>query len=86
MIIYFTDRHLNILGQATTHLPEGVKVLDDLKTEDIDTGVAIFECDLHFDQATRAKVEEWAEVGNYILRSSDNEGELYSIIDAKIDT
>lgn len=86
MIIYFADRHLNILGQATTHLPEGVKVLDDLKTEDIETGVAIFECDIHFDKKTRAKVEEWAEVGNYILRSSDNEGELYSIIDAKIDT
>ena len=73
MILYFADRHLNILGQATTHLPEGVRIADDLKTEDVETGVSIFECDIHFDRKTRAKVREWAKVGNYILRSSDNE-------------
>lgn len=86
MIIYFADRHLNILGQASTHLPEGVRITDDLKTADVDTGVSIFECDIHFDRKTRAKVEEWAEVGNYILRSADDEAEFYNIIDAKIDT
>lgn len=86
MIIYFADRHLNILGQASTHLPEGIRITDDLKTEDVDTGVAIFECDIHFDRKTRAKVEEWAEVGNYILRSADDEAEFYNIIDAKINT
>ena len=86
MILYFADRHLNILGQATTHLPEGVRVTKDLKTEDVDTGVAIFECRIPFDRKTRAKVEEWAEVGNYILRSSDNENEFYNITDAEIDT
>ncbi len=86
MIIYFADRHSNILGQASTHLPEGVRITDDLKTADVDTGVSIFECDIHFDRKTRAKVEEWAEVGNYILRSADDEAEFYNIIDAKIDT
>lgn len=86
MIIYFADRHLNILGQASTHLPKGVRITDDLKTDDVDTGVSIFECDIHFDRKTRAKVEEWAEVGNYILRSADDEAEFYNIIDAKIDT
>lgn len=86
MIIYFTDRHLNILGQASTHLPEGVRVIDDLKTEDIDTGVSIFECKIPFDRKTRAKVEDWAEVGNFILRSSDDANEFYNIIDVEIDT
>lgn len=86
MILYFADRHLNILGQASTHLPEGVRVIEDLKTEDVDTGVSIFECKLPFDRKTRAKVEEWAEVGNFILRSSDDENEFYNIIDAEIDT
>ena len=86
MILYFADRHLNILGQASTHLPEGVRITDDLKTEDVDTGVSIFECDIHFDKKTRTKVEEWAEVGNYILRSADEEAEFYNITDAKIDT
>lgn len=86
MILYFADRHLNILGQATTHLPKGVKVTDDLKTEDVETGIAIFECDLHFNKSTRSKVEDWAEVGNYIIRSSEDEQELFTIIDAEIDT
>lgn len=86
MILYFADRHLNILGQASTSLPKGIVVTDDLKTEDIETGVAIFECDLHFNKSTKAKVEAWAEVGNYILRSYDDEQELYTIINAEIDT
>lgn len=86
MILYFADRHLNILGQASTYLPEGVRITNDLKTEDVDAGVAVFECDIHFDRKTRAKVEEWAEVGNYVLRSTDNENEFYNIIDCEIDT
>lgn len=86
MILYFADRHLNILGQASTHLPKGIIVTDDLKTEDVETGVAIFECDLHFDKRTRTKVEAWAELGNYILRSNDDEQELFTILDAEIDT
>jgi hypothetical protein len=87
MILYFADRHLNILGQASTHLPKGVRVTDDLKTEDVDTGISTFECDVHFNKSTRLKVEEWAELGNYILRNSDDdENELYTIVDAEIDT
>ena len=86
MIIYFADRHLNILGQASTSLPEGVTVTDDLKTEDVETGVAIFECDILFNKKTRASVEAWAEVGNYIFRSSDGKNEVYTITDAEIDT
>lgn len=86
MILYFADRHLNILGQASTRLPEGITVVDDLKTDDIETGVSIFECDILFDRKTRANVEAWAEVGNYILRSSNDENEFYNIIDAEIDT
>lgn len=86
MILYFADRNLNILGMASTHLPKGIVIEEDLKTEDIETGVSIFECDVTFDRSTREKVEEWAEVGNYIFRSSDNENELFSIIDAEIDT
>lgn len=86
MILYFADRNLNILGQASTHLPKGVKVVEDLTTEDLETGVSIFECDIPFDRSTRAKVQEWTELGNYILKSSDGENKLYSIIDAEIDT
>ena len=86
MILYFADRNLNILGQASTRLPSGITVADDLKTDDIETGVSIFECDILFDRKTRKNIEAWAEVGNYILRSSGDECEVYNIIDAEIDT
>lgn len=85
MIIYFADRHLNILGQATSHLPKGVRLISDLKSQDVETGVSVFEGDISFDRKTRAKVEKWAEVGNYILKNSDTESELYNIIDAVVD-
>ena len=44
MIFYFADRHMNILGQASTNLPDGILVRDDKKVEEIDTGVATLEC------------------------------------------
>lgn len=86
MILYFADRHLNILGQASTKLPKGIRIIDDLKSSDVETGVSVFECDIAFSQKTRKQIEDWAEVGNYVFRSLDGEGELYNIIDAKIDT
>lgn len=86
MIVYFADRQLNILGQASTGLPQGLIVTGDKKSEDVETGVAVFECEIHFTKETRLKVEEYAEVGNYLLRSHNNENELYTIIDAEIDT
>ena len=86
MIVYFADRYMNILGQASTELPDGLTITDDLKTEDIETGVAIFECRIPFDKKTRSQVEACTEVGNYILRSHDSENEFYTIIEAEIDT
>lgn len=89
MILYFADRRLNILGQASTMLPEGIIIKDDLKTSDIDSGVSSFECRLAYDASTRADVEKCAEVGNYILRQSgdaDKADEYYTIIDTEADT
>jgi hypothetical protein len=84
MILYFTDRHLNIIGHASTELPKGITISDDLREEDIETGVASFECMLHYNKNTRSKVESWANVGNYILRFDDGETELYTITDNEI--
>lgn len=86
MILYFADRNLNILGQANSSLPQGIRVTDDVKTEDINTGISIFECDIHFDKNTRKQVEEWTELGNYILRSSGTEQEVYNIVDSELDS
>lgn len=86
MIVYFADRQLNILGQASTELPKGMKVIEDLQTEDVETGVAIFECKVPFDKKTRSMVEACTEVGNYVLLFDDSENKLFTIIDSEKDT
>ncbi len=86
MILYFADRQMNVLGQASTHLPEGLAVTNDLLTVDVETGTAAFECRIPFDDETRLRVVECTEVGNYLLRGNDGENEFYTIIDAEIDT
>lgn len=86
MIVYFTDRQLNILGMASTELPGGLTVNDDNKTEDVETGIAVFECRIPFTNSTRSQIEECTSVGNYILRNNEDEDEFYTIIDVEIDT
>ena len=92
MIVYFADRYMNIVGQASTMLPKGLKIIEDMKTEDVETGVAAFECTLSFsnlNEDERRKVNECAAVGNYILRQSgdaDKVDEFYTIIESEEDT
>ena len=86
MNLYFADRQFNIIGHASTELPKGLTVVDDRKTGDVESGVAVFECTIPFDKNTRAMVEKCAEVGNYLLRSYENENEFYTIIDSDVDT
>lgn len=86
MIIYFADRQLNIIGHAGTSLPSGMTVTQDLKTEDVETGVAIFECTIPYDSKTMEQVKKCTEVGNYILRSNGDENEFYTIIETEADT
>ena len=86
MILYFADRKMNIIGAASTNLPKGLTVYDDYKKEDIETGVASFECRIPYDKATRKEVESMAKVGNYILRSNGEENEFYTIIESEGNT
>lgn len=92
MIVYFADRYMNIVGQASTMLPNGLKIIDDMKTEDVDTGVAVFECTLSFsnlNEDERRQTAECAAVGNYILRQSgdaDKVDEFYTIIESEENT
>ena len=86
MIVYFADRQLSILGQASTKLPKGLTIIEDLKTEDVETGVAVFECKVPFDNKNRFLAEVCTEVGNYVLLNDNGDNELYTIIEAEIDT
>lgn len=80
MILYFADRHMNILGQASTELPEGLYVSDDLKTEEVEAGVATLEFTLNYTVNTRKDAAQYSTVGNYILRKNGDEQEFYTII------
>lgn len=85
MILYFADRKMNILGQASTSLPEGVIISNDRKTEEVDEGIAILEFDLEYDPEWRKKAETWTEAGNYILRKDGDDREFYTIISREKD-
>ena len=80
MILYFADRHMNILGQASTELPEGLYITDDQKTEEVEAGVATLEFTLNYTGDTRKDATQYSAVGNYILRKNGDEQEFYTII------
>lgn len=86
MILYFADRQMQILGQATTSLREGYVIDEDLKVEEVETGIATFSCEIGFNGENRAKLEEMTNAGNYLLRKNGDEDEFYTIIDTDIDT
>ena len=86
MIIYFADRKMNILGYASDRLKKGYIIQDDKKTEDVETGVAVFECTIGYNSATLQDLDQCMEVGNYILRSNDGEKEFYTIIESERDS
>lgn len=80
MILYFADRHMNVLGQASIELPKGLYISDDLKTEEVEAGVATLEFTLNYTASTRNDAKQYGSVGNYILRKNGDEQEFYTII------
>ena len=77
---------MNILGQASTRLPDGLVIVDDIKTEDIESGVASFEFNIRCDKENFDEVRNCLAVGNYVLRSRDDDNEFYTIIETETDT
>lgn len=86
MIVYFADRKLNVLGSASTHLPHGITIVDDEKNESIETGVRTFSVTFIYDDNTRDIINTNIAVGNFLLRSADNENEFYTIITTEHNT
>lgn len=86
MILYFADRFMNIVGQVSTNLPKGLTVTNDKKTEDVETGSVIFECKIPYEERTRDLVTTCCAVGNYLLRSHEDENEFYTIMETEEDT
>lgn len=86
MIIYFANRNMEIQGSASTGLPGGFTIVEDTKTEEIETGAAVFECRVKFDAENRLQLEAMCEAGNYLLRSDGDLNEFYTIIEVEVDT
>jgi len=86
VIIYFANRSMEIQGSASTGLPGGFTIVEDTKTEEIETGVAVFECRVKFDEENRLQLEAMCEAGNYLLRSDGDLNEFYTIIEVEVDT
>lgn len=86
MILYFANREMEILGQASTNLPKGFRLKIDSKVEDVDTGVASFECAIGYRAENRLELEAMMNPGNYLLYSHEGEQKFYTIIDYDGDT
>ena len=94
MIIYITDRNLNILTHASTTLPGGFRISNDKTVEEIESGVNTFSCEISYTDDTRRDLEDAVKVGRYILKQrgrgfTDKENiydSLYQIIETEFDT
>lgn len=89
MIIYFCDRSMNILGQASTELPSGFRISEDTLVEDVESGVNSFECTITWTDDTRTDLTDSITAGNYILKSGsadNNYNSLFQIVETESDT
>ena len=86
MIAYFADRVMHIVGQASTDLPGGLRIVRDSLVDDIDTGVATLEGYLQFDEKTRKNAELCCDVGNYILLMKKGKNRFFTIMQSETDT
>lgn len=86
MIVYFTDRYMNILGKASTSLPQGMRLKNDVMTDEIEAGGKTLEFSISYDRDKRALVENMTTPGNYLLKNSDDERGFYTVIDSNTDT
>lgn len=84
MIVYFADRKMQVLGNASTGLPKGFAALQDKKIEDIESGVASFECVITFSAEDRLQLQQVVKAGNYLLRKNGGENEFYTIIESEL--
>ena len=82
MIIYLADRNLQVHATASTHLPSGLKIISDVKTDSVETGTKIFECTILMQDSVA--MQEYCKAGNFLLRSADDGNEFYTIIETEL--
>jgi phage minor structural protein len=86
MEMYFTDRKFNVLGMASTSLPNALKLYNDKETEEIDTGVSMFEGTIMYNPEKNLVTTDIVEVGNFILFQNEHkESKWYTITRTELD-
>ena len=79
MTIYIADRLGKVLSIASTNLPKGIRIVDDLMTDEVRSGVKTLELVL---AASDNNIRESASAGNYVLA----EGSLFIILSSSFNT
>lgn len=77
---------MRILGSASTGLPHGLLVTEDVKTEEVENGTTTFSCRVLFNDETRKKVEACTAAGNYLFIGDGSAKEFYTIVETELDT
>jgi len=78
MVIYITDRHGIVLHSVASDLPESREIISDKLTDELASGIKIFECTL----IATDKIRDTAITGNYVLAY----GSLFTIMTSRFDT
>ena len=86
MIIYFADRNGKIIASASTDLPEGLRLIEDVKTEDLETGVTTLSGKVPYTDELRHTCQQAVAGGNMILVQREGNCEGYTITDTEEDT
>lgn len=81
MIVYFTDKMLNVLGIAGPR--DGMVITGDVYQNELDTGAPVMECYLEYPKGMRRKAERCAEPGGYVLRKRLNRYEVFTILESE---
>ena len=81
MIVYFTDKMLNVLGMAGAR--DGMIITGDVYQDELDTGAPIMECYLEYPKGMRRKAERCAEPGGYVLRKRLNRYQVFTILESQ---
>lgn len=87
MILYFADKHMNVLRVAGDKLKDGLRIADDLKTSELAYGSDIFECTACYKSDEYAIIDRLSDAGGYVLRmNGSGEYECFTILESENDT
>lgn len=81
MIVYFTDRMLNVIATASTNLPGGLQIQDDKLTRRIEGDADSFDCTISTGDTPLTEIEKTIFPCNNILVEDHGEVLLFSILD-----